>query len=70
MNINLISFITIVAWPLAVLSTLLIILRIIAFFTYRELDKLKDQCKGIYRSFPIAKPSLIALISWAWLFTN
>lgn len=64
------QFFTIIAWVLGVLNTILIIARIIAAWNYSDLDRLLDSCEGQKRTFPIIMPSIIALLSWAWIFTN
>jgi len=63
------TFVLFVCWPLAVCATLLVIARIIGALNYSDIDKTLDAMKGQVISFPIMKPSILALISWGALYT-
>lgn len=67
---NLILFVQIVAWPLMVLSGLLLILRLYGAWDYHgskhaDLKKVIDDIRGVRRTFPITKPFILFLISLA-----
>lgn len=69
------EFITILAWIFGVLSTLLVILRIVGFIYYNHtdagrLDRLSDALSGVRGTFPILFPSIIAIICWVWIYTS
>ena len=65
-----INFIDILAWIFAVLSTLFVIARSISYFMYDDLDRLRDQLKGIKATFPIINGSIIAIVCWAWIIAT
>lgn len=65
-----INFIDILAWIFAVLSTLFVIGRLIAYSMYDELDKLRDKMNGVVASFPIINGSIAAIICWAWIIAG
>ena len=65
-----INFLDIVAWILAILSTLFIIGRLSAFFLYDDLDRLRDRMRGIKAHFPIIKGGIVAVICWAWIIAG
>lgn len=69
MEEKIITFITIVAWVLAVGSTIMVVLRLYMQSTYTELHEALDSIKGFKRSWPVKKPLIAAIISWAWIFT-
>ncbi len=62
-------FFTILAWVFGTTSTLLLLFRIIGYFIYTDLDKNIDEIKGIRRTFPITKPFIVSVISWAWILS-
>lgn len=61
------SYLTTLAWIFGSLSTILIILRLLAFFTYSELDKLQDALRGGERTFPIFWPAVVSIVCWTWV---
>jgi hypothetical protein len=65
-----ITFITILAWIFGVLSTGFTLLRIIASMMYSELDKMRDNIRGITVTYPIKVPGAIAIICWAWIIST
>lgn len=66
---KIITFITITAWALGVVSTILVVLRIFAAASYTELERTFDEARGIRKTWPIIFPSALALICWSWIFT-
>ena len=63
-------FVDVIAWIFGVSSTILIVLRIIGWLTYTDIDKIHDAAKGIITTFPVFWPSVISVLCWAWLITN
>jgi hypothetical protein len=63
-------FIDILSWVIAVLSTGFVVLRIIAYYTYSELEKIRDQLNGVRATFSIINGSIIAIICWSWIITG
>jgi hypothetical protein len=63
------SFYLALAWIFGVMSILLIVLRLIAFTCYSELDKLQDALDGRKATFPIITPSIIAIICFTYILT-
>jgi hypothetical protein len=61
------TFLLILAWPVGIINTLLVVVRLITAANYSDLDRLHDQCKGQERTFPIILSSFIALACWAWI---
>lgn len=61
------KFVTILAWIFGCTSTAFVLLRVIGYFTYTELDKLKDAMNGQVAKFPIIKPLILAIVCWAWI---
>jgi hypothetical protein len=70
MGDKIIYFIDIVAWVFAILSTLFVIGRLIGYFFYDDLDRLRDSLKGVHAEFPIINGSIVALICWAWIIAG
>lgn len=66
---KLITFLNIIAWVIGLGSTIFLIGRIIAAFSYSEMDKLIDKIKGVTRTFPIMWPAIVSLICWAFIIT-
>ena len=66
---KLITFITIIAWVMGVVSTVAFGLRVYGFFTYTELDKAMDAINGIHRRFPVMTSAITALVCWTWVLT-
>ena len=62
------NFIYILIWFSAIVSTLVMIVGVIGFFTYNELEQMIDRLQGIKRSFHILFPFIIAFISWTAIF--
>lgn len=61
------DFITIIAWIFGVLSTIFTLARIYGYYTYSEMDELRDALKGQKATFPVVIPGSIAIICWAWV---
>jgi hypothetical protein len=61
------EYITIIAWIFGVLSSLLIVLRLLAFATYSEIDRLCDSINGQRAEFSIVWPSVVAILCWSWV---
>lgn len=64
------TFFNIIAWALGIASTLLLILRILCFWTYSDLEAAKDSLRGVRRVFPMKWPAMLALICWAWIIAK
>lgn len=63
-----ITFVTVVAWVVGIASTLYTAIMVFAKLTYTERDALFDAAlRGIKRTFPVARPALLATICWAWV---
>jgi len=60
-------FFTIIAWPIGIGATLLFIARVLAIWTYTELDKALDGLKGVRKTFPLTKPFITAIACWTWI---
>jgi len=65
-----INFLDVVAWILAVLSTLFVIGRSLAYFFYDKLDRLRDKLNGVRAYFPIMRGAIISIICWAWIIAG
>lgn len=67
---KLILFITILAWVIGSLSTVLGLLKLYWLMTYTDLEKSIDLALrgGQYDHKPM-KPLLLALICWTWIIT-
>ena len=61
------SFFNMLAWVFGVLSTSLLIARLIGAATYSDLDKLCDSMRGVEMRWPVAIPGTIAIICWSWV---
>lgn len=64
------KFITTLAWVFGSLSSLLLILRIVGFFAYSDIEKLCDNIQGKEKTFPVIFPGMIAIICWIWIISN
>jgi len=65
------KYIYVLAWIFGVLSTIFTILRIIAYFNYSELDKLKDKMTyGTEATFSILKTGIVMILCWTWVLIN
>ena len=64
------EFITVLAWVFGVISSIITLARIIAFFNYSEMQKLLDEVQEIKRTFPIYKCGTLAIFCWAWIITQ
>jgi hypothetical protein len=64
------TFIYVIAWFVACLSTIITLATVIAAVTYTCADKLIDQMRGIKRTFKIFWPFVIAFIAWAYIITK
>jgi len=65
-----IYFIDILAWIFAILSTLFVVGRLIAYSLYDDLDKLRDKLNGVEARFPIINGSIVAIICWVWIIAS
>jgi len=62
---NYYEFLNAVAWVFGVASSGLVVIRIVGFLTYTELNRLHDIVTyRRERTFPIAWPLTIAIICW------
>lgn len=68
---KLFDFIYVLSWMFGVTSTLFTALRIIAYFNYSELNKLRDRAKyGVEATFPIKISGIIMILCWTWILIN
>lgn len=65
--VEILNFLDIGAWICAILSTLLLVARIIGALTYSEEDFARDVLLGYVRTFPITAPAVVAVWSWSWI---
>ncbi|OGM10626.1 hypothetical protein A2Z67_00020 [Candidatus Woesebacteria bacterium RBG_13_36_22] len=63
------KFLHILALIFGIMSTLMLLTRIVQAVLYSPLDRLRDDLKGVRRRFPIGWPLIIAAICWTWFFT-
>jgi polyferredoxin len=67
---NLMLFLKIIAWPIAVLSTISFFLTFWSASNYsNSLEKIIDEIKGKEKIFRPITPAAIALICWAFLIS-
>ena len=66
---DIIKFISVLAWIFGILSGLLLIGRIIGAMCYSEYDRIADALKGYKATFPIMTPGIICIVCVAWLFS-
>jgi hypothetical protein len=64
------TFLTIIAWVFGVLSSLLLLLKVLTAAMYSEQERRLDACRGRKRVFPIMKPLVLAVICWAWILSR
>lgn len=69
------KFLTVLAWPVAIGSVVLLILRILAWWKHNMthigiLLQSLDRIKGVRRTFPMKVPSILALLSISWLISR
>lgn len=64
------TFVTYLAWIFGVISSTLIVIRIVGNLLYSETEKLQDMIRGVERTFPITVPATIAIICWTWVIVN
>lgn len=64
------QFVTVLAWVFGVLSTMLLVARIIGAITFTEKDRLRHAMRGEEVTFPMLWPSVIAIVCWAWIITT
>jgi len=69
---NIIGFITVIAWVFGIWSTVFVVARIVAGRAYQTntLKQIRDKMDGIQRSFPWMKAAIIAIVCWAWILTQ
>jgi hypothetical protein len=70
---NIIRFLTALAWIFGIVSSIYIVIIFIGQWIYSNdlLQQLKDMRKGISRKWPsILKPTIISIICWAWIFSH
>lgn len=61
------TFIFVIAYFAAIMSSLLLIFRILGFLTYSKRDRLLDQIKGIRSTFPVFWPFVISFVAWTYI---
>ena len=65
------EFVTALAWIFGVLSTALLILRVVGLITYTgSVLELRDNLNGVERVFPLSVPTVTAIICWTWVLTS
>lgn len=64
------EFLNTIALIFGILSSILLIARIIGLLTYSESERIKDYLAGMVATFPIIKPFIISIICWTWVFTH
>jgi len=64
------TYITVLAWIVGVLSTILFIIRVHDGAVYTDLEKSMDAIKGQKVSFPIKIPGALMIVSWSWIITQ
>lgn len=66
------TFITVLAWIVLVISTCVIVLKLFMQIGYSDLQKAIDSCHGFRRNFMhnFVRWVIIAAISWAWIITR
>lgn len=66
---KLILFLKIIAWAVALVSTIFTFLTIWGTLTYPgSVDELLDKSKGLRTEYPIFRWLVAAVISWAFIF--
>ena len=65
-----INFIDILVWIFAIVSTGYVVLRLIAYCMYDDLDRLRDKLNGVHAQYPIIYGSIVAIISWVCIFAT
>ena len=65
-----INFIDILAWVIAIISTGFVVLRIFAYYSYSELEKIRDEMNGVHATFPIINGSIVAIVCWIWIIAG
>ena len=64
-------FFTVIAWPIAIMATLVVLFRVLYAWTYiGSFQETQDNISNKKQTFPITLPFILAFISWAWIFTN
>jgi hypothetical protein len=58
---------TIVSIVFGIMSTFVVVVRLIQAAIYDEVDKIVDQAKGLTRTFPLLKPTIVMILCWAWV---
>lgn len=61
------TFLNALAWIFGVMSSLLLVLRIVGALAYSEREKLLDAMRGEHYTFPIFVPGTVAIVCWAWV---
>jgi hypothetical protein len=65
---KLIIFLKIIAWAIAIISTIFTFLTIWGTLTYPgSADEWNDKLRGIRREYPVARWLIAAIISWAFI---
>jgi len=69
---NVIGFITVLAWIFGIWSTIFALARILGGHYYRTdtLKQMRDQLDNVQRSYPWMKAAAIAIVCWAWILTQ
>ena len=64
------TFVTYLAWIFGVISSALVVIRVVGHLLYSETEKLQDLIRGFEMKFPITVPATIAIICWTWVIVN
>ena len=64
------EFWNVVAWVFGILSTLLVIGRILSYYTYTDEDRMIDALNTENVAFSLFYPGIVAIICWAWIITG
>lgn len=63
------EFFTVLACIFGIISSFVLVARIICWANYTEQQAMHDYMLGIKRKFPIFWPGVTAIICWAWVIT-
>lgn len=64
------KFFTILAWIFGVGASLLFMASVWATASYSDLEKTLDNLKGVEKQWPVWKSLFLAIICWAWIFSQ
>jgi len=65
-----ISFISVFAWFMLILSGLLLVIRIHGAMNYSDLHQSLDRMNGYVQTFPIITPGIIFITSMCWIIAT